>query len=173
MFNKGLMGTIIVGVCVIILLFIMTSSGILRPPQDQQEFVIKDVVLNLRSLDLVSVDEEKAIIQVGFNAFNPNMNSVVLESIRYNLYANGIRVASSEIGERPEGFATGTGRTFTMYREFSLTLNDKVEVKNTEPLIQIWNDLLNNKIQWRVSGTFFVTDPVRAGGQELNFDFTI
>ncbi|MFQ5940451.1 MAG: hypothetical protein ACE5KA_01975 [Nitrososphaerales archaeon] len=174
MLNKGFVGTIVGGVGVVILFLVMTSSGLLQQPsQDQQEFIIKDVVLNLRSVRILSVDEEKTVVEVAFDAFNPNTRSVVLESIRYTLFANEVRLTSSEIGERAEGFITGTGKTFTMYSEFSMTLKDEVEVRKTELLSPMWKDLQNNDVQWRVSGTFFVTDPVRAGGQELDFDFAI
>ncbi len=174
MVNKGIIGTIAGGVGVIIIFLAMTSIGLLQSPsQDQQAFIIQDVVLKLRSVNIVDVDEEKIVIKVAFDAFNPNMSSVVLESIRYNLYANGITIASSTIGERVEGFVTGTGKTFTMYGEFSMTLNDKVEVKKTEPLVRLWNDLQNDDVQWRVNGTFFVIHPIRAGVKDLDFDFTI
>lgn len=172
MVNKGLIGIIAAGVGVAIAFLAMTSSGLLQPPsQEQRESVSKDVVLNLRSISVVSADEEKTVIEVAFDAFNPNRSSIVLESIQYTLFANGVRLATSEIGERAQGFITGTGKTFTMYSEFSMTLKDRVEIKKTEPLDPLWNDLQNDNVQWRVSGTFFVTDPVRAGGQELDFDF--
>lgn len=173
MISRGIAGIIGAGVGVIILFFVMTSSGVLQQPTlEQRELVLQDVKLNLQRVEIVSVDDEMATIEVEFDAFNPNQSSVVLESIRYNLYADGIRVAASEIGERPEGFIAGAGKTFTMYREFTLTLKDTVEVRNSELLTSIWQKLKDDNVQWRVSGTFFVTDPVRAGGQELDFDFT-
>jgi hypothetical protein len=171
--NKGFIGAIAGGIGVVIAFLVITSSGLLQPPSQDQQFVMKDVVLNLKSVSVVSADEEETVIEVAFDAFNPNRSSVVLESIQYSLYANGIRIANSEIGERAEGFVTGAGKTFTMYREFSMTLKDKVEVKKIEPITQVWDDLQNDNVQWRVSGTFVVTDPVRAGGNEVDFDFAI
>jgi len=168
--SKGFLGTIAGGVGVVIAFLVITTSGLLQPPQDQQ-FVTKDVVLNLKSVSVVSANEEEAVIEVAFDAFNPNRGSVILESVRYNLHANGIRIASSEIGERAEGFLASTGKTFTMYSEFSMTLKDKVEVKRIEPFTQVWDDLQNDNVQWRVTGTFVVTDPVRTGGNEVDFDF--
>lgn len=173
MINKGFIGAIAGGVGVVIAFLVITSSGLLQPPSQDQQFVMKDVVLNLKSVSVVSADEEETVIEVAFDAFNPNRSSVVLESIQYSLYANGIRIASSEIGERAEGFVTGAGKTFTMYSEFSMTLKDKVGVKKNEPITQVWDDLQNDNVQWRVSGTFVVTDPVRAGGNEVDFDFAI
>ncbi|MEM2760292.1 MAG: hypothetical protein QXU32_01205 [Nitrososphaerales archaeon] len=172
MLTRGIIGAIAGGVVVVILFFVMTTTGLLRAPSQGQEFVSMDVVLNLNSVRVVSVDEEKAVIVVAFDAFNPNRNAVVLESIQYSLYADGMKLATSEIGERAEGFITGTGKTFTMYSQFSVTLRDRVEVKKSQFLLPLWEDLKNGSVQWRVSGTSFVTDPVRAGGQELNFDFT-
>ena len=170
--NKGIIGSIAGGAAIIILFLVMIYTGLLDlPSQNQQTFVIKDVILDLRGVTTVLADEEKILIEVAFDAFNPNRSSVVLESIQYKLYADGITVAGSEIGERAEGFLTGTGKTFTMYGEFSFTLKDKVEVKKTELLIPLWNDLRNNDVQWRVSGTFFVTDPIRVGGKDIDFDF--
>lgn len=173
MVNKGIAGAIAGGVGVLVLFVVMTTSGLLQPPsQNQEQAIMKDVVLNLRSVNITSVDQDKAVIEVAFDAFNPNRGSVVLESIQYVLSANGVRLINSEIGERAQGFVTGMGKTYTMYSQFSMTLKDKVEVKKNEFLVPIWNDLQNNKAQWRVTGTAFVTDPVRAGGQEVMFDFT-
>jgi len=170
--HKGVIGAVAGGIAVIGIFVFLTNSGMLQRPLEQ-EGIGKDVVLNLNSVNVVSVDEDSAIIEVSFDAFNPNKRSVVLEAVLYTLYANGVRLATDEIGQRTEGFITGTGRTFTMYGEYSMPLNDKVEVARTEFVESVWSDLQNNNVQWHVTGKFWFTDPVRAGGEERDFDFVV
>lgn len=171
MVSKGLIGAVGGGIAAIVIFLLIASSDFLRPPSEGQQFMMKDVVLNLKSVKVLSADEQNAMIEVAFDAYNPNKSSVVLESVQYRLFANGVRIAVSEIGERAEGFITGTGKTFTMYGEYTMNLRDEVEVKNNDLTSPIWSALQGGDVEWRVTGTFFVTDPVRAGGQELDFDF--
>lgn len=174
MINRGIAGAIAGGVAIIAVFVAMSSAGFLQPPADQEQFVMRDVELSLSDVRVTSIDEEKAVIEVLFDAYNPNRGSVVLEAIQYFVFANGVRVAVGEIGERAEGFwQPGTGRTFTMYGDYSMPFRDRLDVSKTVALEPIWDDLQNNDVSWRISGTYFFTDPLRGGGQEIDFEFIL
>ena len=58
---------------------------------------VKNVVANK------TVDKNTANIRVAFDIHNPNVNTMILDGIRYNLYVNNIPMTSSNIGtEAPE-----------------------------------------------------------------------
>lgn len=183
MVNKGVIGAIAGGVAVLIAAVVAFAPGLFAglgqmqsptmgpsgtPPAEAQE-----VILSLTSVNIKQIDEENATIEIVFDAFNPNKNTLVLEAIEYDLMADGIKLKESTIGERLMGMLTGTGQTYYLVSNTPLTLKDTVQLKKIEPFAEIWSNLQNNDVDWRITGLFIVTDPVRAGGQEKSFDFTL
>ena len=183
MVSKGLVGAAAGGAGILAAIAFMAMSGIspfsglhLQPPMAPSGTTpqgIKEVILSLTNIEIQKIDEENVKIEVVFDVFNPNRNTLVLETIEYNLIANGIRIAQSDIGERLQGALTGTGQTYYVVPDLTLTLKDTIQLRKTELFSPIWNDLQNDNVDWRVSGSFFITDPVRLGGQEKKFDFNL
>ncbi|MFQ5920904.1 MAG: hypothetical protein ACE5JV_02685, partial [Nitrososphaerales archaeon] len=134
--------------------------------------IMQDVALTLNGIEIKEIDEENATIEVAFDALNPNRSTMVLETIQYDLQADGIMLARSSIGERLEGAVVGTGQTYYLVSELTVTLRDTVQIKRTGVFEEIWGGLESNDVQWRITGLYVVTDPVRLGGQEKDFDFT-
>lgn len=181
--NKGVIGAIAGGVAVLIAAVVVFATGIFAGPGQIQlptaghggmaPSGMQEVILSLTSVTVKQIDEENATIEVVFDVFNPNKNTLVLEAIEYDLTANGIKLKQSTIGERLMGMITGTGQTYYVVSNTPLTLKDAIQLKKIEPFAQIWSSLQNNDVDWRIKGVLIVTDPVRAGGQEKNFDFTL
>ena len=183
MVSKGLVGAAAGGASILAAIAFMAMSGFfpdpgaqLQPPAQQGGTTaapqgMQDVVLSLTNIQVQKIDEENVKIQVVFDVFNPNRRTLVLEKIEYNLIANGIRIAQSGIGERLEGLVTGTG-VYYVVPDLPLTLKDTIQLRKTELFSPVWNDLQNGKVGWRVSGSFFIIDPIGPGG-EKTFDFSL
>jgi LEA14-like dessication related protein len=181
--NKGLAGAVAGGIAVAIAAVIFFASGLFPNPAQMQspmgqdgmtiQPLMQEVVLSLTSVTLTQIDDEGATVEIVFDVFNPNKNTLVLEAIEYDLIADGIMLTQSSIGERLQGVVTGTGNTYYIVSKIPLTLKDTVELKKTETFAPIWTSLQNNDVDWRIKGNIIITDPVRAGGQEKDFDFTL
>ncbi len=170
--NKGLLGAVGGGVAIAVAAVVMLTMGFF-PMQSQQPFAMKEVTLSLTSVSIKQIDDEAATVQVVFDVFNPNKNTMVLETIQYDLIANGIRLAQSQIGERLEGVVVPTGQTYYVVQNTPLTLTDTVELTKTETFAPVWTGLQSNDVDWRIKGVYFITDPARSGGQEKLFDFAL
>ena len=71
-----------------------TASPVTVVPIDIK---VKNVVANK------TADKNTANIKVAFDIHNPNVNTMILDGIRYNLYVNNIPMTSGNIGtEAPE-----------------------------------------------------------------------
>ena len=172
MVNKGIVGAVGGGIAISIAAVVLLTMGFF-PIQSQQPIPLKEVSFSLTSVCVKQVDDEGATIEVVFDLFNPNKNTMVLETIQYDLIANGIRLTQSQIGERLEGVVAPTGRTYYVVQNTPLTLTDTVDLKKTETIAPIWDSLQSNDVDWRIKGLYIITDPVKSGGQEKPFDFTL
>ncbi|MFQ5969009.1 MAG: hypothetical protein ACE5J2_00735 [Nitrososphaerales archaeon] len=174
MVNKGLAGAAVGGASILAAVAFMAMSGFFPGPTSPSEATpqeMKEVILSLTNIQVQKIDAENVKIEVVFDVFNPNRRTLVLEEIEYNLIANGIRLAQSDIGERLEGLVTGTG-VYYVVPDLPLTLKDTIQLRKTELFSPIWNDLQNDNVDWRVSGSFFITDPIGPGGENM-FDFNL
>lgn len=181
--NKGILGAAAGGVGILIAAVVMFTTGLFPPLGQMQSPAgmhggtapsgMQEVILSLTSVNIIQIDDESATIEVAFDVFNPNRNTMVLETIEYDLIANGIKLTNSAIGERLQGVVTGTGQTYYVISEIPLTLKDTVQLKKTGIFAPIWSSLQSNDVDWRIKGMYIITDPVRLGGQEKNFDFSI
>jgi len=185
--NKALLGAVAGGTAIAIAVGVMFTTGLFpgfmqmqspmggqggmapsTPPVTQEK-----VILSLTSVKIKEIDEDGVTIDVVFDVFNPNENTLVLETIEYDLMANGITLKRSEIGERLQGVVTGTGNTYYLVSELPLTLKDTVQLNKGEIFAPIWSSLQGGDVDWRIKGVYIITDPVRLGGQENEFDFTL
>jgi len=179
--NKALAGAVAgaVGIAIAAVVIFVTgpfqlpgqagTGGGMAPSQQ----IMQDVVLSVNSLSIKEVSDDSATIEVAFDLVNPNRNTLVLEEIQYDLLADGVRLVRSQIGERLEGMIAGTGQTYYVVPGTILTLKDTVQVNKIKIFEEVWAGLRSNDVDWRITGVYVITDPVRSGGQEKPFDFTL
>jgi LEA14-like dessication related protein len=115
-----------------------------KPP----ELSIKDIRTGI-------ADDGKGNFSIIFNVFNPNKGTVILESISYNVYSNSTRIASGDIGNRPEGFVDSQDSIFPVIGNGTLILKDKKIIQTSKDLnlSQIANNI--NASKYLVNGTYF------------------
>ena len=129
--------------------------------------------IELEDISILEVTDRAAIIEVQFNVINPNFKSVILQQIRYELYENNVSLAINEIGTRPTGMLD-TSNYFILLSENPTVFKDKVTIKNSGNLPELWAALTKNTPQWKIKGeAFFNLSSMTSGGQnEITFEFT-
>lgn len=175
MINKALAGAIGGGIAIVIAAVVVFTPLVFSPPKIPGEdggTGMRDVTITLTSVNIKQMDDQSVTIEVAFDVLNPNKNTLVLEQIDYDLAANGVKLTRSFIGERLEGMVTSTGQTYYVVPGLPLTLRDTVEIVKVERLTDVWYGLQDPDVDWRVTGNFVITDPVRGGGKDVPFDFS-
>lgn len=97
----------------------------------------QNLSLSVKSLDIVPIDNGSQL-QIAFNVYNPNRGSALLEGLSYNVYYDNVRLASGDIGSKPEGFVDSLESVFSIIGNQTITLKDK------KPLSSQGNDLFDS-----------------------------
>ena len=148
-----------------------TSGGNIVSPSEAPRQALP-IEFELDSISILEVNEKAAIIDVAFEVTNPNFKAVILQMIKYELYENDIRIAVSQIGDRPIGMIESSNY-FTILSEQPTILRDTVTIKNTGNTPELWDALTNNTPQWKIKGEGFLNlSSITAGGEnEITFEF--
>ena len=127
--------------------------------------------LSIKDLRTGIAGDGKGNFSIIFNVFNPNKGTVILESISYNVYSNSTRIASGDIGNRPEGFVDSQDSIFPVIGNGTLILKDKKIIQSSKDLnlSQIANNI--NASKYLVNGTYFFkqTGSFQSTGGEQQF----
>ncbi len=148
-----------------------TSGGNFVSPSDTPREALP-LEFELEYISILEVNEKAATIQVEFKVTNPNFKSVILQVVTYNLYENDVRVAISQIGERPVAMLEGSNY-FTILNDRPTILKDTVTIKNSGSTPELWDALTNNTPQWKITGEAFSNlSSILAGKENENtFEF--
>jgi LEA14-like dessication related protein len=149
----------------------VSGGGIFSPSETPREVIPLEI--ELEDISILEVTERATTIEVQFKVTNPNFKSVILQFVKYELYENNVRIAISEIGKRPTGMVDASNY-FTILNEIPTILKDKITIKNTGNLPELWIALTNNTPQWKIKGeAFFNLSSITSGGEnEVTFEFT-
>lgn len=142
-------------------------QGQQQQQQDEPMVLVQELAIGLDRVHVSSKDDTTVTIEVTFSVLNPTRTTIILEHIKYTLYADGTRLADSMIGESLEGIVTGSGKTNYVLPNTPLLLKDTMKITKTRGLEGIW-DTLEGDVRWKVNGTYSVT-----GWPEKQFDAVI
>lgn len=127
--------------------------------------------LSIKEIKTGNVDNGTENFSIKFNLFNPNKGTVILESISYNVYSNSTRIASGDIGTRPEGLVDSQDSIFPIIGNGTLILKDKkiIQPHNDLNMSQIANKF--NSSNFVVNGSYFYkqTGSFQSTGGEQQF----
>lgn len=148
-----------------------TSGGSIVSPSEAPRQALP-IEFELEDISIIEVNEKAAFIEIEFKVTNPNFKAVILQVIKYELYENDIRIAVSEIGERPVGAIEGSNY-FTILSDHPTILRDTITIKNSGNVPELWDALTNNTPQWKIKGeAFFNLSSITAGGENtITFEF--
>lgn len=127
--------------------------------------------LSIKEIKTGNVNNDTDNFSIKFNLFNPNKGTVILESISYNVYSNSTRIASGDIGTRPEGLVDSQDSIFPIIGNGTLILKDKKIIQPNKDLnmSQIANNI--NSSNFLVNGSYFYkqTGSFQSTGGEQQF----
>lgn len=136
---------------------------------------VKDSVppeLSIKNITTNIVDDKTGNLSIIFDVYNPNKNTIMLESISYNVYSNSTRIVSGDIGQRPEGFIDSQDSIFPVIGNGTLILKDKKMIDTNRGLNLSQIATNNGTSQYLVNGSYFFkqTSSFQSTGGEGEFN---
>ena len=134
---------------------------------------IKPLDVQLNDLSVLSVSDKDATLELKFDVLNPNNKPILLEMISFDIFENDIKVGYGEIGERLAG-QYASSNYYTVLSDSSLTVHNKITIKNTGNNPGFWLTLQQGTPEWRIKGeAFYSTTSAFSGlANSTTFDFT-
>ena len=153
--------------------FVLLFASPALLPQPSQEQTVLPLQIELYDLSVLEVDERSATLEIKFKVSNPNFKSVMLQLIKYVIYHDDSRIIAGQIGTKPGGFVE-TSNYFIILNERPSLIGEKITIKNTGNMPEIWEAFVSNSLNWRVTGEAYSNLSSLTSGQEniLTFDFT-
>jgi hypothetical protein len=135
---------------------------------------IKAIRLSVNNLAANQTADNIAEIQVVFDAYNPNMGTVILEAIQYNVFVDNMRVISGDIGEKPEGFVASQEGIYPIIGNGTVTLKDVQTVERNDLNAAIWDKIVDGRANYIINGTYSYkqTSSFQATGGDMEFKLT-
>jgi hypothetical protein len=135
---------------------------------------VKDSVppeLSIKNITTNIVDDKTGNLSIIFDVYNPNKNTIMLESISYNVYSNTTRIVSGDIGQRPEGFIDSQDSIFPVIGNGTLILKDKKMIDTNRGLNLSQIATNNGTSQYLVNGSYLFkqTSSFQSTGGEGEF----
>jgi hypothetical protein len=118
---------------------------------------VKDSVppeLSIKNITTNIVDDKTGNLSIIFDVYNPNKNTIMMESISYNVYSNTTRIVSGDIGQRPEGFIDSQDSIFPVIGNGTLILKDKKMIDTNRGLNLSQIATNNGTSQYLVNGSY-------------------
>ncbi len=153
--------------------FVLLFASPALLPQPSQEQSVLPLQIELYDLSVLEVDERSATLEIKFKVSNPNFKSVMLQLIKYAIYHDDSRIIAGQIGTKPGGFVESSNY-FIILNERPSLIGEKITIKNTGNMPEIWEAFVSNSLNWRVTGEAYSNLSSLTSGQEniLTFDFT-
>ncbi|MEK6966094.1 MAG: hypothetical protein AABW62_01515, partial [Thermoproteota archaeon] len=150
----------------------VSDTGTFFPSTEQTQRDVLPLEIELENLSIIEVTDTAATLEIVFKASNPNSKPVILQLVKYDIYENGVKIKTGQIGERAEGMVTGSNY-FTILNEQPTILRDKITIKNSGNTPELWSALMSNTPQWQVKGeAFFNLSSMLSGGEnQITFEF--
>lgn len=139
-------------------------------PQQQLPQELEPLNVALSDISVLEVTDRRATVEIKFEVTNPNQRSIILQVIKYQLYGDGLRLSSGEIGQRAEGMVASSDY-FVLLANSSITVKDKIILQNTGNTPQLWDSLMAGDTSWRVTGDAIFNLSSVAGGSENEVQF--
>jgi hypothetical protein len=165
----------IIAVAVIIMIFSQGSDFKISPPKFNQGALTeaKALEISLKNVSVANIDNNIIKINTIFDVYNPNEGTLILENINYNINLDKIRIASGEIGTRPEGFVDSQEGIYPIIGNGTVTLKDQKTIEKDNRIDNVWNKIADESSSFQVNGSFAYkqTSTFQAHAGENDFSF--
>src|SRR5918995_1108282 len=164
----------IIAVAVIIMILSQGSDFKISPLKFNQGAVTeaKALEISLKNVSVTNIDNNNIKINTIFDVYNPNEGTLILENINYNVNLDKIRIASGDIGERPEGFVASQSGIYPIIGNGTVILKDEKTIQKDNRINNVWNKIANKSSNFQVNGSFAYkqTSSFQAHGGEIDFN---
>lgn len=170
---KIFVGVAVAVIGIVIALFVTSGSTIVNElsqkglsPQNETPLTIEPLKVTLSDISIEDIEDTDATISVKLQVTNPNTRTALLHSLKFQLYANDLKIATSEVGEQGEGFIIGSNY-FTLLPGQPTSLSDKITIKNSGNFPELWSAFEKNDVSWHISGdAFYSMSSMTSGGEQ-------
>ena len=133
---------------------------------------LKPLGVQLSDISVLSVSEKEATLELKFGVLNPNNKPILLEMISFDIFENDTKVGYGQIGERLSG-QYASSNYYTVLSDSSLTVHNKITIKNTGNNPEFWSTLQQGVPEWRIKGeAFYSTTSAFSGlANSTTFEF--
>ena len=140
--------------------------------QNQTTITESPIEIELEDISILEVSDRFATLNISFKVNNPNVTPVILQFIAYQLYEGDKRIHVGQMGERIQGMVGGSNY-YTILSESSTVISEEITIKNTGNTPELWSNLSNNSVEWKVVGEalFNLSSMTRGGENEIFFEF--
>jgi hypothetical protein len=84
----------------------------------------ENLTVSAKSVEVLTI-KGVPTLQIALDVHNPNRGAAILETLSYGVYLDKVRLASSDIGTKPEGFVDSLESVYTIIGNQTITLRDK------------------------------------------------
>jgi hypothetical protein len=165
---------IMIGILGVIFMMTSTNDASIEGSDQKLPNQVEPITIKLEEVSILQVSTRAVILEIQFKLDNPNPRSVIAQLLQYSLYVSDgseeFKVASGQIGSRPEGMVDGSNY-YTLLSNNSVVLKDKITLEspgNNPELMTLFEG--SNQI-WRAEGDVVFNLSSITSGQENEIHF--
>jgi hypothetical protein len=163
-----------IGIIAVAVVIMILSQGSNFKFNQEAVTEAKDLEISLKNVSITNIDNNNIKVNPIFNVYNPNQGTLILENIHYNVNLQNTRIASGDIGQRPEGFVDSSAGIYPIIGNGTVTLKDEKTIQKDNRIENVWNKITDETSSFQVNGSFAYrqTSSFQAFGGEIDFDLT-
>ena len=161
-----------IGIIAVAVVIMILSQGSNFKFNQEAVTEAKDLEISLKNVSITNINNNNVKINPIFNVYNPNQGTLILENIHYNVNLQNTRIASGDIGQRPEGFVDSSAGIYPIIGNGTVTLKDEKTIQKDKRIENVWNKITDETSSFQVNGSFAYrqTSSFQAFGGEIDFD---
>jgi hypothetical protein len=159
---------------------VLPNSGILKnhfTPNANTPSALTSVLTEVKPVDIqyngssiLSVGDRDATIETKLVLTNPNDNTLIIEMVGYDIYADGVMIGHGQYGQRYDGtWESSYYLPLTQHNNETITVDAKITNDGNNP--QVWSALQNHTAKLKFAGTAYYSTHSAFSGQSYSKDF--
>ena len=130
-----------IGIIAVAVVIMILSQGSNFKFNQEAVTEAKDLEISLKNVSITNIDNNNIKVNPIFNVYNPNQGTLILENIHYNVNLENTRIASGDIGQRPEGFVDSSAGIYPIIGNGTVTLKDEKTIQKDKRIENVWNKI--------------------------------
>lgn len=161
-----------IGIIIVAVIIMTFSQGSNFKFNQEAVTKAKDLEISLKNISITNIDNNNIKINTIFDVYNPNQGTLILENIHYNINLENTRIASGDIGQRPEGFVDSSAGIYPIIGNGTVTLKDEKTIQRDNRIEKVWDNITDETSSFQVNGNFAYrqTSSFQADAGEIDFN---